>query len=188
MKVCKWCSVLLVEGDNWRSSSKKISNYKCNSCCSKQVGKWQVDNREDHYVYLNKWKEDNREQWLSIIKKSNKKNTKYRLDKNKETNNSLGAGVYGFKYNNKWLYVGESKTIYKRWKSHISIPSQAYSPVSILLTEGKINKEGLEFEVLEEVNDKQIRKKRETYWIEKLKPVLNKSKVDVISNYENTTK
>lgn len=178
MKNCKKCNEVLIEGKNWWASLKKRSIFTCDVCHSNRNKIRYENNKNSHSQKHQEWKKNNREKWLGIVKKYNKKSTEYRKVKNKELYNSLGSGIYGFKYNKKFIYIGESSTIYRRKSDHFTGAIKR-SPISKLILEGRITKEELEFVILEQVKDKKERFERETYWINKYQPILNKSKLDV---------
>ena len=79
----------------------------------------------------------------------------------KEFVKSLKPGVYFVKANN-GTYIGQSKAMLRRKWDH-DRDSNKLTPVDKVL----------EFKILEVVEDKDLRLKREQYWIDKLKPTLN---------------
>jgi len=180
MRKCNICSVELILDDNWYASSKKSSIYRCKKCFNNKTKKYYSENKEHLFKKMYEWKENNKEKHKAIVKRYNRKTIDKRKKLNNELYKSLGSGVYGFKYNDKWIYVGESVSLYRRWKTHLSAEkSKDRSPISKLIRTNVIDKSKLVFEVLESIDDKQKRFKRETYWIHKLNPSLNRSKVDI---------
>jgi predicted GIY-YIG superfamily endonuclease len=100
-----------------------------------------------------KWRKDNKKQWVNSIKKAVRKWTKKQI-----------AGVYLIE-TDKGMYVGCSDHIPLRITQHKS-KHQSYSLVSR-------GYKVLDWWLLEEIDDKELRFKREQHFIKVLKPELN---------------
>ncbi len=146
-RVCTKCNTEKPESEYYAILNKKtgnIYNYKyCKKC---------------HYSTLTKhtakkWREDNPNRWLKAV---NKAQHSY-FDRQK-------AGVY-LLITDKGTYVGASDKITSRVSQHKSSKrggNVAFKGATVI-----------EHRVLEEIEDRDERLKRERYWIEKLQPDLN---------------
>ena len=102
---------------------------------------------------------------------------------NHEKENSWGAGVYGIWHRiwKKYLYIGQSKILYRRNKEHLSEYKtkkghQHKSSLSKAIAAGEINRGDLEFRILYKSNDLNERKEKEWDLIVEHQPKYNKRK------------
>lgn len=151
-KVCSDCEIELNPGVNCYLSMFKRSIYKCKACKKLQS------------------KKEHKANWP---KQSFRDKKKAYL---KEYHISEGAGVYGIFEKGECIYIGETDKIRQRITSHFSknmkTPEQLdkgywQSPIPILLAKGKLDREELDYEVFELIDDKLTRQTRETWYIKK---------------------
>lgn len=163
-KHCTDCEVELNPGLNCYLSMFNAGGYKCKSCKKKQ-------SKVEHVKY---WQMPS-----------------YRMRKAEFIEKYLqsdGAGVYAIYENDECIYIGESGKIRSRitchFSKHIKTNNTWQSPIPELLAKGKINRDDLSYDILEQEDDTVKRKLRETHYIQEhiakygVAPKFNKNKTN----------
>ena len=158
---CKKCAK--IGCTNWR----KKNSQKCVEYVMKHIAK----NKEYYDEYYRKYIKEYRkrpEVKKALYEKSKKhrlENPEYHYKATRKSMERLGAGVY-YVLTDGGDYVGESKTIRGRIYTHSISKPQLNSCIA---GKHKI----ISWKILELVDDKDKRKQREKYWINKFNPSLN---------------
>ena len=134
----------------------RLSSW-CKSCVLQSTKKWKKNYPEKHKQSSDNWKENNPEKNKQSFKK---------------WSNRLGAGVYALYSKGECLYVGESKQIAFRLWSHFA---HIKNPKTLQGNNPKLYNNFRQHDyiyagVIENCDN---HKKREQYWINKLKPAYN---------------
>ena len=124
---------------------------------------------------------DGLQSWCKNCQKErNKEHVDYYTKKVQEHWASEPPGVYKIfdEVTDEVLYVGESIRPMRRRGEHMSKRKdikKAYknSIIGGMISEGKIDKTNLKFEIIEYIDDDEKRKDREVYWINELNPTYN---------------
>jgi len=173
-----------------RSKDSTLLRNECKECVKKRVSQHFNNKTEEEKKEIRlKNKKRQRELYYSDPEwreQNNKRGRIYYRDnaekvfnrKKNYYNKSIPPGVYVIKniVTDEILYVGESSVPRHRWDRHKSIQENATSPISKLITSGELNKDHIDFSIIEEIKDGKERIEREKYWIKKLNPSLNTKK------------
>ena len=173
-----------------RSKDSTLLRNECKECVKKRVSQHFNNKTEEEKKEIRlKNKKRQRELYYSDPEwreRNNKRGRIYYRDnaekvfnrKKNYYNKSIPPGVYVIKniVTDEILYVGESSVPRHRWDRHKSIQENATSPISKLITSGELNKDHIDFSIIEEIKDGKERIEREKYWIKKLNPSLNTKK------------
>ena len=173
-----------------RSKDSTLLRAECKECVKKRVSQHFNNKTEEEKKEIRlKNKKRQRELYYSDPEwreRNNKRGRIYYRDnaekvfnrKKNYYNKSIPPGVYVIKniVTDEILYVGESSVPRHRWDRHKSIQENATSPISKLITSGELNKDHIDFSIIEEIKDGKERIEREKYWIKKLNPSLNTKK------------
>lgn len=173
-----------------RSKDSTLLRNECKECVKKRVSQHFNNKTEEEKKEIRlKNRKRQRELYYSDPEwreRNNKRGRIYYRDnaekvfnrKKNYYNKSIPAGVYVIKniVTDEILYVGESSVPRHRWNRHKSIQENATSPISKLITSGELNKDHIDFSIIEEIKDGKERIEREKYWIKKLNPSLNTKK------------
>jgi len=181
MKQCKDCSVDLVVGENWRASSKKYGNYKCNQCNSKSAIAYSKNNPESNKKAVKKWVSANRPPTGNP--KGRPKTGKPKMKSqyfNAKLKVTIKPGIYAVYNNDEIIYIGESDYPYNRKTMHFSRAGirggkivDTTSAVSLALGRGEIQRDNLTFKIMEFIDDTDTRKAQEKCLIQRYKPLYN---------------
>ena len=173
-----------------RSKDSTLLRNECKECVKKRVSQHFNNKTEEEKKEIRlKNRKRQRELYYSDPEwreQNNKRGRIYYRDnaekvfnrKKNYYNKSIPPGVYVIKniVTDEILYVGESSVPRHRWDRHKSIQENATSPISKLITSGELNKDHIDFSIIEEIKDGKERIEREKYWIKKLNPSLNTKK------------
>ena len=173
-----------------RSKDSTLLRNECKECVKKRVSQHFNNKTEEEKKEIRlKNRKRQRELYYSDPEwreRNNKRGRIYYRDnaekvfnrKKNYYNKSIPPGVYVIKniVTDEILYVGESSVPRHRWDRHKSIQENATSPISKLITSGELNKDHIDFSIIEEIKDGKERIEREKYWIKKLNPSLNTKK------------
>jgi len=135
---------------------------------------YMAKNREKWNAYWKEYREKNKTQWQEYNNEYQRQYTKKHPGLREEivanTRKTLGSGVYAIYSDDRCLYVGCSKQLYRRRFEHMG---GAYSNSHPSLREFIQNGGTTEFRILEECDNTH---ERETYYIQTLQPEFNVKK------------
>ena len=126
-------------------------------------------------------RKDGLQSWCKNCQKErNNEHVDYYTRKMQERWASESPGVYKIfdEVTGEVLYVGESIRPMRRYGEHLYTRKdikKAYdhSIIGGMISEGKIDRTNLKFEIIEYIDDNDKRKDREVYWINELNPTYN---------------
>ena len=136
-------------------------------CCKCKISKPPTT---EYFYKSKKWKDGLTYECKECLKKLNK-NRRVTKESRLKQNNKWGKGVYGLYDNGVCLYIGESTILYQRMLTHFTgIKTQSPNNRHPELYKVLKQHNHLIFGVIEQCDN---HKKREKYYINKLKPLYN---------------
>lgn len=160
-KVCKKC-----EKEKSLDEFSKCKAYKdgkqpyCKACNKKHNDKYNEKNREYFKEYTKQYIAENKEHYKELMIK---------------LNTAIPAGIYAIYHDDELVYVGSSEMPNKRRYSHfVNSINANNSSIAKAMAKGILKGDKLRFEMLEFVDDRDMRFKKEMAYIRKLQPKLNK--------------
>lgn len=181
-KSCRKCGVELKPKVNFAPSQVKRSNFICYGCLKPLAEKWRKKYPEKkkqsdaNYYKNNTQKLKNKAREYQIEHKEHYSKLNYKLG------HSIPSGVYFIYYKNQIIYIGQSKTPYRRITQHFSVDrkqgrsnrwEEFVSPIAKDIAKGILNKKFLSFELKVKIEDKNNRLKIEQEFINEHQPEYN---------------
>ena len=160
-KYCRRC-----ETEKSLNEFSKCKAYKdgkqiyCKACNKKQNDKYNAQNRDYFREYSKEYIAENKEHYKELMNK---------------LHTSIPAGIYAIYHDDELIYVGSSNMPNRRRYSHfVNSINANNSSIARAMAKGMIKGDRLRFEMLELVDDRDMRFKKEMAYIRKLNPTLNK--------------
>ena len=161
-KVCKRC-----EKEKSLDEFSKCKAYKdnkqpyCKVCNKKHNDDYNAKHRDYFKEYSKEYIAENKDRYKELMD---------------NLFNSIPAGIYAIYHDDELVYVGSSKLPRRRLYGHFTKSINANnSTIAKAMAKGILKGDKLRFEMLEYVDDKDMRLEKERAYIRKLQPTLNKN-------------
>jgi len=161
-KYCKRCNETkpMEEFSNSKAYKDGKQTY-CKACNKAHNDKYNAKNREYFKEYTKEYMSKNKEHYKELMK---------------ELWTAIPPGIYAIYHDDELIYVGSSEMPNRRRYSHfVNSINANNSSIARAMAKGILKGDKLRFEMLEFVDDKDMRYKKEMAYIRKLQPTLNKN-------------